>query len=58
MNDPSKMLTIQQAAKWSPFSESAIRRHVEAGRLPAERIASSWLIRADDLLAFMKEVGP
>jgi excisionase family DNA binding protein len=51
------MLTIQQAAKWSPFSESAIRRHVEAGRLPAERIASSWLIRADDLLAFMKEVG-
>jgi hypothetical protein len=54
MIDLSKLLTIAQAAKSTPYSEPQIRDRIKDGRLKAIRVAGAIYVHVDDLGEFMK----
>ena len=54
MIDLSKLLTIAQAAKSTPYSEPQIRDRIKDGRLKATRVAGAIYVHVDDLGEFLK----
>jgi excisionase family DNA binding protein len=56
--DLSKLLTIAQAAKSTPYSEPQIRDRIKDGRLKAIRVAGAIYVHLDDLDQLMNRHHP
>ena len=46
-------VSLQEAARLTRLTPSFLRQAILAGRIAANRIASGWVIRRDDLDAFI-----
>lgn len=53
--DRPELLTAEEAAQFLRLDVNTVRRYIRERRLPAAKIGRSYLIRADDLEAFLKQ---
>lgn len=56
--EPRDIYTVARAAREFDLSESAVRDHCRAGRIPARRIGRRWLISRPALLSYLAESEP
>jgi excisionase family DNA binding protein len=51
--EPLAMLSLREAADVAHLHVRTMRKHIEAGRLPATRLGHTWRVRRDDLERFL-----
>ncbi|MFW6195684.1 MAG: helix-turn-helix domain-containing protein [Chloroflexota bacterium] len=56
MATTGEKLTLQQAASELGRSQTQVRRYIRAGKLPAEKVGSQWLVDRADLDDFRRGV--
>ena len=54
---PTNLLTVTQAATLAACNVSYIRAEIAAGRLPAKKIGSQWVITRENFDQWMKKPG-
>ena len=54
MNATADYLTVSQVAALLGCETTYVRADIRAGRLPAEKVGSQWLIRRDHATAWMQ----
>jgi excisionase family DNA binding protein len=52
------VLTVTQVADVAEVSPRTVRRHIQAGRLPAAKVGRDWAIREEDAGAWVKTYAP
>lgn len=51
--DPEKLLSLADAAKRGPYTESMLRGHVRRGSLPVVIIGKNLFVREEEFRAFV-----
>ena len=50
-----KLLTLKEAATFSPYSADYLNLLARKGKLKAEKIGRDWLVKKTDLLEYLKK---
>ncbi len=58
MSMTEELLSPAQAAEIAECHNDTIRRAIEAGYLPAQRVGRNWIIKRKDVEAWIKEGRP
>lgn len=54
----SQLLTVRETAERLRFSQSAVYRALEDGKLPGYKVLGRWRVDVDELEAWMREHRP
>ncbi|WP_321276240.1 helix-turn-helix domain-containing protein [Thiomicrorhabdus indica] len=54
MSEQTKLLTLSQAANYLGCNPETVRRHAQAGKIPAAKLGRKWVFIEQDLAQFLR----
>jgi excisionase family DNA binding protein len=55
MGEVPEVMTVNEAAEYLRVHHSTIRRHIEAGKIPAFRVGGAWRLHKKSIDQWQKE---
>ncbi|QKI88909.1 helix-turn-helix domain-containing protein [Thiomicrorhabdus xiamenensis] len=54
MSEQTKLLTLSQAANYLGCNPETVRRHAQAGKIPAAKLGRKWVFIEQDLAQYLR----